>query len=296
MKKNHKILNEIKGLGGYPVGIQDKRITYVKWWYWFTSCRLFILKTWCDTSKVYDTGEYTGSQSSSASTYNDFKQYSIPAPFAAGEVYQLDVDVKGSGLLYNYFYGAANYLQVASWTNSNGQSGTGTDGFNQIPLTSSYTHYTVRFTLSNNGNTGVVKYLLFRAMPGCTATIKNISFKKVSSSSTAYVNGQSVKNLTSTNGATVNLYAIWNANTYTISLNANGGSDGTTSVNIAYNTAQGNYPSITKPTRTGYTFNGFWDTNAASGGTQWYELLLSYNGVIIEHLVLIQKINLHGSI
>ena len=224
-----------------------------------------------DTSKVYDTGEYTGSQPSSASTYNDFKQYSIPAPFAAGEVYQLDVDVKGSGTLYNYFYGAANYLQVASWTNSNGQSGSGTDGFNQIPLTSSYTHYTVRFTLSNNGNTGVVKYLLFRAMPGCTATIKNISFKKVSSSSTAYVNGQSVKNLTSTNGATVNLYAIWDANVYTISLNANGGSDGTTSVNIAYNTAQGNYPSITKPTRSGYTFNGFWDTSAASGGTQWYD-------------------------
>ena len=64
-------------------------------------------------------------------------------------------------------------------------------------------------------------------------------------------------------------YSKWTANTYTITLNANGGSGGTGSVNIAYGTAKGNYPSITKPTRTGYTFNGFY--SATSGGTQWYD-------------------------
>ena len=161
-------------------------------------------------NKIYDTGEYTGTHASGASGYNDFKQYSIPAPFASGDVYQLDVDVKGSGTLYNYFYGGSNYLRVGSWTNSSGSSGTSTDGCNAIPLTSSYTHYTVRFTLSSTGDGNVVKYLLFRAMPGCSASIKNVVFTKVGSA-TQYVNGQSVKNL-ATSG-TVTLYAIWRDST-----------------------------------------------------------------------------------
>lgn len=29
-------------------------------------------------------------------------------------------------------------------------------------------------------------------------------------------------------------------------------------------------PAITVPTKTGYTFQGYYDTNAASGGTQYY--------------------------
>ena len=59
------------------------------------------------------------------------------------------------------------------------------------------------------------------------------------------------------------------AGTYTITLNANGGSGGSTSVNITYGTKKGSYPTITKPTRTGYSFTGFY--SATSGGTQWYD-------------------------
>ena len=72
-----------------------------------------------------------------------------------------------------------------------------------------------------------------------------------------------------TANVTKTLYIKWSANTYTITLNANGGSGGSTSVQITYGTAKGSYPSITKPTRTGYTFNGFY--SATSGGTQWYD-------------------------
>lgn len=39
----------------------------------------------------------------------------------------------------------------------------------------------------------------------------------------SYTNGQSVNNLTSENGKTVTLYAIWEANTYTLSVDPNGG-------------------------------------------------------------------------
>lgn len=71
-----------------------------------------------------------------------------------------------------------------------------------------------------------------------------------------------------TGTGTVNLYANWVANSYTITLDPNGGSGGTSSVSIAYNTPQGSYPSITKPTYTGHHFLGYY--SATSGGTQWY--------------------------
>ena len=52
---------------------------------------------------------------------------------------------------------------------------------------------------------------------------------------------------------------------YTITLNDNGGSDGAGTVTATYLAAM---PSITAPTRTGYTFNGYFD--ATSGGTKYY--------------------------
>ena len=55
----------------------------------------------------------------------------------------------------------------------------------------------------------------------------------------------------------------------TITLNDNGGSGGSGSVTILYGTTAGNYPTIAKPSRTGYTFTGYY--SAQSGGTQWYD-------------------------
>ena len=60
--------------------------------------------------------------------------------------------------------------------------------------------------------------------------------------------------------------AKWTANTYDVTLNPQSGSGGTTSVTATYGSAM---PAITKPTRTGYTFNGYYD--ATSGGTQYYK-------------------------
>ncbi len=62
----------------------------------------------------------------------------------------------------------------------------------------------------------------------------------------------------------------WTANTYTISFDVNGGSGGQ-SENVTA-TYDSNMPTIstTKPTKTGYTFNGWWDTSATTGGTQYY--------------------------
>ena len=65
-------------------------------------------------------------------------------------------------------------------------------------------------------------------------------------------------------GAT--LYAKWTANTYTVTLNQQSGTGGSGSTTATYASAM---PSITVPTRTGYTFQGYFtDTNGK--GTKYY--------------------------
>jgi len=68
-----------------------------------------------------------------------------------------------------------------------------------------------------------------------------------------------------TANANVTLYAKWTANKYTVTLNQQSGTGGSASVQATYGSAM---PSATMPTRTGYTFNGYFD--AASGGTKYY--------------------------
>ena len=57
------------------------------------------------------------------------------------------------------------------------------------------------------------------------------------------------------------LYAHWHPSVFTVTFDANGGTVGTTSKEVTYNQAYGTLP---KPTRSGYTFDG-WFTEANSG-------------------------------
>jgi uncharacterized repeat protein (TIGR02543 family) len=61
----------------------------------------------------------------------------------------------------------------------------------------------------------------------------------------------------------VSLTATATANTYTLTFNTNGGTTPIASKSVTYNSAYGTLPT---PTRTGYTFNGWY--TAASGGTK----------------------------
>ena len=72
----------------------------------------------------------------------------------------------------------------------------------------------------------------------------------------AYASGASY-----TANASATLYAVWKANTYTVSYNANGGSGAPSSQTKTYGTAL--TLSSTKPTRTNYTFKG-WGTSASA--------------------------------
>ena len=80
-----------------------------------------------------------------------------------------------------------------------------------------------------------------------------------SSGSVAYSNSQSVKNLSATQGATVNLYAVWGANTYTITFNANGGTGSMSNQSMTYDKAA----NLTSNafTRKNHEFKG-WATSA----------------------------------
>ena len=134
--------------------------------------------------------------------------------------------------------------------------------------------YTVKY--DGNGSTGGSTassshtYDTAKALTANGFTKTGYTFKgwntKADGSGTAYADKASVKNLTTTNGGTVTLYAQWTAKKYTVAYNANGGS-GT----MAADTATYGSGYVTKEnafSRTGYTFKG-WNEKADGTGTDW---------------------------
>jgi len=84
------------------------------------------------------------------------------------------------------------------------------------------------------------------------------------SGAVAYANGASYT-VNQSNRGPKTLYAKWTANKYTVTLDRQGGTTGSTQVTATYDAAM---PSMTVPTRAGYTFEGYFD--ATSGGTKYY--------------------------
>ncbi|HRT81598.1 MAG TPA: InlB B-repeat-containing protein, partial [Oscillospiraceae bacterium] len=80
-----------------------------------------------------------------------------------------------------------------------------------------------------------------------------------------YTPGQNVNNLASSQGATVTLYAVWTANTYSVSYNANGGTGTTASSSHTYD--------ISSPltqngfSKVGHTFIGWSENQGATSPT-----------------------------
>ena len=81
-------------------------------------------------------------------------------------------------------------------------------------------------------------------------------------SGTWYATWATLKNLTTTSGATVTLYAQWKANTYTVTFDVNGWNALTPNTwAVTYDTG---YWTLPTPSRNGYSFNG-WFTAATNG-------------------------------
>ena len=106
------------------------------------------------------------------------------------------------------------------------------------------------FTIASNG---------FTAPSGYTFKEWNTNAK---GSGTTYVAGQQV---TLTEDLT--LYAVWQALTYTVTLDAAGGTGGSANVTATFDEAM---PNITVPTRNNYTFRGYFSEQNGAG-TQYYD-------------------------
>ena len=106
--------------------------------------------------------------------------------------------------------------------------------------------YTIKF--NNNGGSGsmgdlAMTYDVAKNLTSNSFTRTGYTFSgwntKADGTGTSYSNGASVKNLTSTDGATITLHAKWTANTYTVKFNGNGNSGGSTAnQSFTYDKAQ----------------------------------------------------------
>ena len=123
--------------------------------------------------------------------------------------------------------------------------------------------YEVKFDA--NGGTGVLenehfKYDEVKPLTANDFTRTGYTFLGWSTdkdaTSASYINMKTVSNMTSEDNSVVTLYAVWQANTYTLTFNANGAnaSCSETSRDVVYGKAYGTLP---VPTRTGYSFTGW---------------------------------------
>jgi len=84
--------------------------------------------------------------------------------------------------------------------------------------------------------------------------------------SVVYSEGASISISHCNDNENTKLFAQWVANTYTVVLDRQSGTGGVTSVTATYDS---DMPSAAAPTKTGYTFGGYF-TNTNGGGTQYY--------------------------
>ncbi len=137
------------------------------------------------------------------------------------------------------------------WTGSNGTTPqttvtipSGSTG--NKSYTANYKANTYQIKYNSNGGVGTMSnsthtYGESKALSINTFTREGYTFQGWSTSSSSstvkYTNGQSVTNLTSTNGEVINLYAVWKINTYTVKVTVtNGTISGSTSKTVNYNT------------------------------------------------------------
>lgn len=124
-----------------------------------------------------------------------------------------------------------------------------------------------KYTIAFNANGGKGTMVKMTCQCGLSAALKTNAFtrtgytfagwSKTADGAIAYKNGASVLNLSTTDGATVTLYAKWTANSYTVKFNANKGKGKMAAKKYTYNKAAA--LTANKFTRKGYKFTG-WST------------------------------------
>ena len=93
-----------------------------------------------------------------------------------------------------------------------------------------------------------------------------------------YADKAQVKNLCSGSGETINLYALWELGTYTLTYNANGGTVSPASKQVVFSKPYGTLPT---PRRDGYTFDGWAVTNSTGADRVTSSTVMSTEGATI---------------
>ena len=184
--------------------------------------------------------------------------------------------------VYGFAELAAGYSHPSSWTKVSGTEDTEGAKYRVGSITVSSSATSISYTaptaktksLARNGN-GASSGSNVTLTYGQAATVSALSRTgysftgwntKANGSGTSYTTSLSVAQVNSiVLGSVSTFYAQWSANKNTVTLNKNGGTGGSNSVSATYDSAM---PSATMPTRTGYTFNGYFDNQ--SGGTKYY--------------------------
>ena len=215
---------------------------------------------------TFDKQNGTGGSTSAAATFNSAMP-AITVPTRPGYTFGGYYTAKnGGGTQYYTSSGAsarnwnitANTTLYAKWTantytiiyNSNKPRGASSE---ITGLTASSTHtYDVAGSLTANGYS-----LVGRTFKGWSTSANG---------SVLYGDEDTVKNLTSSANGTYNLYAVWQANKYTVTFGTAGGSN----VSPVEATFDSGLPTVSLPMRAGYVFGGFY-TAENGGGTQYYK-------------------------
>ena len=145
-----------------------------------------------------------------------------------------------------------------------------------VTINASLRNFTYTVTFKGNGSTSGsmspqgFEYSVAQNLTDCAFNRTGYTFAGWATSANGnvlYSDGESVSNLVTTDGGTLDLYAKWTANEYTVTLDGQSATTaGTTEVTATYDAAM---PAITVPERTGYTFGGYY-TATDGGGTKYY--------------------------
>ena len=181
------------------------------------------------------------------------------------------VDSSGHGVNVYLFY-----IYNSTWTED---ESTARSGSNSTTTGTYYIYFREQYELyyrDNGGDNGPGSQSFYAGLSTTLSTSRpdrtGYTFLGWSTSSTA-TSASYTPGVNYTFSGDIDLYAVWRANVYTVTLNKNNGSGGTSTVYLRYNTgwysnsgATTSISSVTRPSRTGYTFQGYY--TETSGGTQ----------------------------
>ncbi len=227
-----------------------------------------------DTVDLYAVWQYT-------ITYNGNKGSSHPTDVSGSVAsqtvtgYATNLTLKTNGFTHTgYIFGGWN--ANASGTGANYTAGGSYTFTANATLYAKWTATSYTITLNENSGSwvsGYTKPMSYTVESSAVTlpTASNITRTGYTFGgwyTTSTLSGSAVTQIASGSTGNKTYYAKWTANTYTVTLNANGGTGGTASVTATYGS---DMPALTSiPTRTGYTFQGYYDTDATTGGTQYY--------------------------